>query len=435
MRSSLALRLRNSIDNTHIQYDNKYSVHVNTQHPAISPRKSVDKTTIHQIYKVTQPHQIKHKTTKLGRDSLGYNVRYNNSVDVSLEELKKIKTLEKSLYCIQENRQRGDNKIINEKVLKEVLTLSKSAITQINNRKDILSLYQIRNNHLNIITRIKSRFQYYQSYLKILMPNKTTLASKNVWKTQIKLRAVVIKSIHNLQKEFQIYYYQILVIQKKSLKTRTKRTKGKQLFKVKYLKTFLIFQKTTDYNLSVQNTLSNIIYAKNLQSLNQEQILIFFHKIEQILEIQKPKDHLTQEQNTEQFLILQQNLILNFSVIQMQSDIQSANKIILNLLSEMIMKIPFKYSMRQTINEQIQRLEMVFDLPMFRLLGQVQIYYKQRQPQPKKIQNSNLEETRLTVYCLQAIRNFLICTFNITPGFKNIQTKFLNLKFRSSQPT
>ncbi|CAD8144782.1 unnamed protein product [Paramecium pentaurelia] len=119
MRSSLALRLRNSIDNTHIQYDNKYSVHVNTQNPVMSPRKSVDKTTIHQIYKVTQPHQIKHKTIKLGRDTCGYNVRYNNSVDVSLEELKKIKTLEKSLYYIQENRQRADKKINNEKVLKE----------------------------------------------------------------------------------------------------------------------------------------------------------------------------------------------------------------------------------------------------------------------------------------------------------------------------
>ncbi|CAD8059777.1 unnamed protein product [Paramecium sonneborni] len=119
MRSSLALRLRNSIDNTQIQYDNKYSVHVNTQHHVLSPRKSIDKTTVHQIYKVTQPQQIKHKTIKLSRDVCGYNVKYNNSVDVSLEELKKIKTLEKSLYCIQENRKMADNKMITEKVLKE----------------------------------------------------------------------------------------------------------------------------------------------------------------------------------------------------------------------------------------------------------------------------------------------------------------------------
>ncbi|CAD8048325.1 unnamed protein product [Paramecium primaurelia] len=117
MRSSLALRLRNSIDN--IQYDNKYSVHVNTQHHVLSPRKSVDKTTIHQIYKVTQPHQIKNKTIKLNRDVSGYNIRYNSSVDVSLEELKKIKKLEKSLYYIQENRQKMDNKINIGKVLKE----------------------------------------------------------------------------------------------------------------------------------------------------------------------------------------------------------------------------------------------------------------------------------------------------------------------------
>ncbi|CAD8056811.1 unnamed protein product [Paramecium sonneborni] len=115
MRSSLALRLRNSIDNTQIQYDNKYSVHVNTQQPVLSPRKSVDKTTIHQIYKVTQPQQIKNKTIQLNRDVYGYNFKYNNSVDVSLEELKKIKTLEKSLYCIQDNRKIVNNKMTNQK--------------------------------------------------------------------------------------------------------------------------------------------------------------------------------------------------------------------------------------------------------------------------------------------------------------------------------
>ncbi|CAD8137587.1 unnamed protein product [Paramecium octaurelia] len=119
MRSSLALRLRNSIDNTQIYRDSKYSVHVNTQHPVLSPRKSVDKTTIHQIYKVTQPHQNKNKTIKFNRDVSGYNINYNSSVDVSMEELKKIKTLEKSLYYIQENRQMADNKIYIGKALKE----------------------------------------------------------------------------------------------------------------------------------------------------------------------------------------------------------------------------------------------------------------------------------------------------------------------------
>ncbi|CAK88021.1 unnamed protein product (macronuclear) [Paramecium tetraurelia] len=123
MRTSLALRLRNSIDNTQIYRDSKYSVHVNTQDPVLSPRKSVDKTTIHQIYKITQPLQIKNKTIKFNRDVSGYNINYNSSVDVSMEELKKIKTLEKSLYYIQENRQMADNKIYIGKVLKEVLQI------------------------------------------------------------------------------------------------------------------------------------------------------------------------------------------------------------------------------------------------------------------------------------------------------------------------